>query len=140
MGANMAQRGNPNWKSGVSGNPQGRTPGTSLLGALRKKHSEDVTEIFASLIEQAKSGDIAAAGIVMSRMLPQIRPTSETVQLDLPEGTHSDQAAAVVSAIADGRISPPDGKLLLDAIQTVAQLSTLANLEERLLALESNRR
>lgn len=127
------------WKPGESGNPNGRPAGTTLLGKLRTKHQGDIEDIFDALITLAKDGDTAAAQIIMSRMLPPVRPVSEPVMLDLPDGSYPAKAEAVVQAVSEGRVSPPDAKLLLDAIQTVAQLSTLSQLEERLAALEERR-
>ena len=127
------------WKPGESGNPNGRPAGTTLMGKLRTKHQRDIEAIFDALITLAKDGDTAAAQIIMSRMLPPVRPVSEPVMLDLPDGPYPAKAEAVVQAVSEGRVSPPDAKLLLDAIQTVAQLSTLSQLEGRLAVLEERR-
>ena len=61
--------GNPNWKKGVSGNPNGRPPAEkSIAGRIRAALSEDDwTAIIAKATEQAMAGDKAARDFLLDR-------------------------------------------------------------------------
>jgi hypothetical protein len=84
------------------------------------------------------AGDTAAAGLLINRLVPALKPAAEPIRLDLPDGTLSDQAGAVVQAIAGGSIAPGDGKLVLDALSAAAALGQVAELEARIAALEGH--
>ena len=89
-----------------------------------------------SLLDRAMAGDSAAAGVLINRLVPALKPTSEPIRLELPDGNPGDRADAVVQAIADGSVTPGDGKLVLDALTAAAALGLVAELEARITALE----
>ena len=50
----------------------------------------------------------------------------------------TEQAEAVLQAIADGKVAPDVGKQILDGISTLYGIKQIAELEARLQALEDN--
>jgi hypothetical protein len=58
---------NPNWKPGVSGNPNGRPPkGQALTDVLREK--ADAQEIADQLLAMARDGDLGALKYIYDRI------------------------------------------------------------------------
>ena len=115
----------------------GRPAGSGFSAQLREVvGKEQFKALVQSLLERAMAGDSAAAGVLINRLVPALKPVAEPVRLELPDGTLSDQAGAVVQAIAGGSIAPGDGKVILDALTAAAALGQVADLEARIAALE----
>jgi hypothetical protein len=115
----------------------GRPPGSGFSARLREVVNEDQFKVLVqSLLDRAMAGDSAAAGVLINRLVPALKPTAEPIRLELPFGHPGDRANAVVQAIADGSVTPGDGKLVLDALTAAAALGLVAELEARITALE----
>lgn len=127
------------FKPGQSGNPGGRPKGkpdrrTALLQGLE----DDLPELLNALKAAALAGDTQALRILLDRVLPVRKATTEPVELpELAEaGTLPEKVEAVLSAIAAGQLPPDVGALLVNAIGTAARVEEVAELRERLEALE----
>jgi hypothetical protein len=81
-------------------------------------------------------GDTAAAGLLLSRLAPSLKPRDELIAVKLPDGDVLAQARAVVAAVADGQITPGDGKALLDGLAAVVKIQEITELAKRVEALE----
>lgn len=133
---------NPNlWKPGQSGNPKGRPPGSpDKRGRFRRAIQEHGDAIVNVVVKAALEGDLQAAKLCIDRLAPPIKPSAETVEVDLSEAATSHaRAETVLAAIARGEVPPDTGKLLLDAIGVVSALGELADMERRIAALETLR-
>lgn len=125
------------FKPGESGNPQGRpagqTPGAKIRAAIEKESSE----ILAAVIIAAKNGDMAAARMLMDRIVPPLKPTTAAVQLP---GTISQslaaQGASVISATLSGSLPPDSAQQLLSALAAQARITEVTELVSRIEALE----
>lgn len=128
----------PKWKPGQSGNPKGRKPGTQYQKRFREVVTDDeLRGLVSTVLTAAKSGDMQAAGLILGRMVPPLRPASEPVHIPLPaDATPLDTALAVMAATAGGMLSPTDGKMLLDALAAVVKIQEIADLIPRIEALE----
>jgi hypothetical protein len=124
---------------GVSGNPAGRKPGivdkrTRITQAL----AEDAQKIVDVVVSAALSGDMQAAGIVLARIAPPLKAEASRVQFefrtDLPL---SAQAESVMAAVAAGAIDHETGRSLIAALQNVAGIKAIEDLEARILSLEA---
>ena len=115
----------------------GRPPGSGFSSQLREVVGKDEFKgLVKALLDRALEGDTAAAGVLINRLVPALKPVAETINLELP-GSLSEQASAVVKAIAKAEVSPGDGKTILDALTAAAALGQVAELEARLAVLEA---
>ena len=131
------------FKPGQSGNPAGKPRGTrskSTLAALALAEGK-LTEIVQTLIDEALGGDISAAKILLDKCVPNKResplpelslPVVETAA-DLPRLT-----GAILAAISEGRITPAEATALASLAGSHGKSIELAELEQRLQALEAN--
>lgn len=133
------QRPDGRFLPGVSGNPKGRKPGQlDTRQKLQNAFAEDVLDIAKAVVAKAKEGDIGAANIVLSRLLPPLRQQAERVQFELSRDVPlSEQAAQIVLAVASGLVDAETAKMLVTLLGAVADMKAIENLESRLLVLES---
>ena len=119
---------------------KGRPTGSGYSTLLRETvGKEGFKEMVEALYTAAKGGDMQAASILMARLAPPLKPTSEPIRITLPDQGHAEQAKAVLKAIADGDLSPADGKVVADIISASAALTELSELTKRIEALETRR-
>ena len=124
------------WKAGISGNPAGRTPGSGQLQKLRDAIAKDVPEILASLVDAAKGGNINAARLILDRVLPPLKAIELAVALQLPEGTLTAKAGALLDAAALGQVTPAQAAQLIAAVGTIGKITLFDELNARLTFLE----
>lgn len=124
------------WKAGVSGNPAGRTPGSGQLQKLRDAIAEDVPEILASLVDAAKGGNINAARILLDRVLPPLKAIEQGVVLQMPEGTLTAKAGALLEAAALGALTPAQAAQLIAAVGTIGKITVFDEFNARITLLE----
>jgi hypothetical protein len=132
-------KGNPQWTKGMkSPNPAGRPRGVSDRRAkLANRMLDDAQGIIDKMIAQALEGDPQCAHIILSRVMPALRAQSEKVEFDFDASSSvTEQAEAVLQAIADGKVAPDVGKQILEGISTLYGIKQVAELEARLQALE----
>lgn len=99
---------------------RGRPPGSGFSAELRKVVGKDeFRELVEAIRGRALAGDMTAAGILINRLVPTLRPRSEAIRIELPDGTPLDQARAVVAAVV--RIEE-----ITDLIRRIAALEGLA--------------
>jgi hypothetical protein len=119
---------------------KGRPPGSGyraeLLAAIGK---DEFRALVRHLYGLAMAGDMAAAGVLVGRLVPPLRPKDEPITFALPEGDPLEQARALVAAVAAGQVTPQDGKLLLDALAAVVKIQEVTELIPRIEALEHQR-
>jgi hypothetical protein len=124
------------WKAGESGNPAGRTPGSGQLQKLRDAIAEDVPEILASLVDAAKGGNINAARLILERVLPPLKAIEQAVALQLPVGTLTAKAGALLDAAALGELTPAQAAQLIAAVGTIGKITEFDELNARITQLE----
>ena len=130
--------GNPKWKKGVSGNPNGRPPGRTATQKVQAALTEGSLAVAQKVLEAAKGGDMTAAGMVLARVSPALRSQSQAVQFAFdPSLPLSEQLAQVAVAVADGQVSPDTGQQISSMLSNLANVRSSENLEERIIALEA---
>lgn len=127
------------WKPGQSGNPAGRPPGTGAVALLRASIAEYIPAIVGKLVEQAKGGDVAAARLLLERVLPPMKPSEQEAPITLPDGSLTDQGRAVMAAAATGELAPSQAAQLLAGLSALAKLVETDDLAARISALEERR-
>ena len=131
-----SRQSNGQFPPGTSGNPKGR-PKTEHA-ALRERLTTDAEDIIRTVIDKAKQGDLAAAKLVLDRILPPLRPTAAPVAVPLPNGTDPvSLAESFLAAAADGRISADTASQLLAATANLTRIIESQELKPRLEALEA---
>jgi hypothetical protein len=128
------------FKKGKSGNPNGRPPGATLAGRLREAISEEFDAIVQTIMGAAKAGDMQAASLLLSRVVPAVKPVQDPVKVDMPGETLTQKAGAILGAVSRGELSPADAKLLLDGLAGVAKITEIDELTKRIEALEEKQR
>ncbi len=111
------------WESGQSGNPAGRTPGSGEVAKLRAAIAEHVPAIITRLVESARAGDVAAARLLLERVVPALKPTEAATPVALEGKTLSAQGRSAIAALAAGTIGPAEAAALRGALGALAKLT-----------------
>lgn len=121
---------------GQSGNPAGRPKSrTTELKAALSEHGAAVAEV---VVAKALEGDMTAAGLVLSRLTPTVKPSSAPVRLDMPkDASLADQAEAWLTAAAEGRVPADVAAMMVSALAGAARVAEVTDLAERIEALEN---
>ncbi len=129
-----ARRPDGTFPPGVSGNPDGKKPGTKALRTrLAEQFEEGVDDIVAVVKKKAREGDLQAAGLVLSRAVPPKRAVSERTPFDLDASKPpAEQAQQIVAAVAAGELAADDGKVLIECLASVASLKKFDLFEDEL--------
>jgi hypothetical protein len=139
MSESKKKRGRP-WPRGTSGNPKGAPKGTVHASTrLRKAIAAELPGVIDALIDAAKKGDTTAAGILLSRSLPPLRPSRDHVIVDgvTAESTPAEIAIAVTRAACAGTLPADVAADLAAALASVAKVREVDELARRLDALEA---
>lgn len=127
---------------GKSGNPAGKPKGTLnkttvLPRNLLQDEAEDIARV---VLDAAKGGDLAAAKLVLDKLVPPAKdaPVSEPVELPelTPEGLPK-AVGMVVQSVAAGRLLPGEGQALIGMLEGLRKSLEFAELEKRIAALEA---
>ena len=123
------------FRAGHSGNPAGRPRSEST--ALRQQMAEHAEGVLHAVLEAALSGDMAAAKMILDRLVPPLRPHAESVliPLDAPAGPAA-TAEAILAAAVTGKIPPDAAMQLLSATASLTRIIETSELQARLEALE----
>jgi len=125
------------WEPGTSGNPAGRPSGTGQIGQLRAAIGERVPAILEKLINQATSGDVGAARLLLERVLPPLKAEELPVAFELQPGTLTARSAAILQEVASGNLSATTGTQLIAAIGSLARVTEVDELARRIDLLEA---
>lgn len=120
---------------GQSGNPAGRPKAvTTELRQAMQDHGRAVAD---KVIEQASQGDMAAAKLVLERLVPAQKPSHAPVMFDLDaEAPLASQAQQIMTAVAAGDLPVDQGRALIDALASLAKIAEIDEIQRRLDALE----
>lgn len=126
------------WKKGESGNPAGRPKGSGITGTLRKAIAKESESILQSVIDAAKAGDMAAARMLLDRIVPSLKAEAAPVTIPgMSSGTLADRAGAALDAAAAGELAPDTAAALVAAVGTLARIHEIDELTRRVEALEN---
>lgn len=123
---------------GQSGNPAGRPKGNkNTSGELRQAIAAELPGIISTLVDEAKGGNAQAAAILISRVLPPLRPTAEASAVAIEEGaTLAERAEAIAAAALSGSLAPDVASQLINVVSQQARIIEISELEQRITALE----
>ena len=122
---------------GQSGNPKGRTPGSGVTGTLRKAIAKKAPEIIETLIASALNGDTAAASLLMNKIIPNLKASSEPVTFKLDAAAGLTQTGeTIVQGIAKGDVPLDSATQILTSLASLAKLQEIDEITKRIEALE----
>ena len=135
----LRPRGRP-YRPGESGNPLGKPRGlrnrATLL--LDKMAEADAADVLRAVLDRARAGDMAAAGMVLARLWPPRK--GRPVSFDLPViSSSSDVTAALgtlIAAVGRGELTPDEAAAVGTLVETQRKAIELAELEARIAKLE----
>lgn len=132
------------WKPGQSGNPAGKQPGTRNRATLLAQAllDKDVEQVVEQVVKAALKGDLAAAKMVIERVVPPARerPISLPLTGDLSTAAGvSAASSAVLQAACDGELLPAEASVLAAIIETRRKTIETEELERRITALEGKK-
>lgn len=105
--------------------------------ALMRDLLDDLPEILTVLRQAALEGDVGAAGLILSRLVPPLRSQTAPVEFSFDRaGSVAQMVEQVLSGVAAGAVPADTGKILISAVADLAALRTMADLETRLVTLE----
>lgn len=128
------------WVKGMpSPNKAGRPRGiTDRRAKIAERMLADADGIVAALVEKALKGEVGAASLILSRVLPTLRAQAEKVEFDFDSTAPvAEQVEQVLTAIAGGVIAPDVGRQIIEAIGALSSIRATDELEKRLVALEA---
>lgn len=115
------------FKPGHSGNPGGRSGQTQ---AIRAKLAEGAEAVTKKVMAAAKKGDMQACRLILERLVPPIKATSEPVLFDLDDSDLPSAAKSILRAIASGELPPDQGRHLIEALSSVAKVIEVEELQK----------
>ena len=116
----------------------GRPPGSGFSAQMREVVGEgQFKALVQALLDRALAGDTAAAGVLINRLVPALRPVALPEAFTLTGDSLAERAMSVVDAAAAGQVSSVDAKAIIDALAGVARIREVDELERRGAALES---
>lgn len=126
------------YKPGQSGNPAGKKKGTKHESTrLREMFRTRSTELFNTAINLALDGDVAMIRLCIDKILPSMKPVTETIEAPLSsEGTLAEQAATLYRQAASGEVSLDVAVQLMNVLQGRIKIDEFSTIEARLAALE----
>lgn len=128
------------FQKGRSGNPKGKCPGTrdkrTIL--LERMLADDGKDIVKAIIEAAKGGDMAAARMILDRLVPLRRGRPINLALPTIDGAEGvcKALSATIEAMAAGEITPEEAATVATVLDARRKTIETVELEERIAAIE----
>lgn len=110
------------FQPGTSGNPNGRPSGSGYQQRLRNAVGDRFDSLVDTVLNQALAGDMSAASLLLSRMVPPMRPTQDPQPFTMRGETLTQKAESILDAASEGELSVVDAKQILDALGGVVKV------------------
>ena len=146
MSANAEKKQGHRFQKGQSGNPAGKAPGTRHRVTLLAERlmQDDAEGVVNAVIAAAKDGDMAAARLVLDRIVPPRKDSP--IRFSLPQikaasdaSDASEAMSAILRAVAAGELTPSEAGDVAKLLETFTRTYEACALEARIAALEAER-
>ena len=124
------------FKPGSSGNKAGKPVGTTHRAKFRAMVNPDMPDLVKAVMTAAKNGDMTAARIIMDRVIPSLRPTSDNLDLRTT-GSLAKRGEAILAALTSGRVSPESARVAMSVIVDQSKLIEQSEVLTRIESLEN---
>jgi hypothetical protein len=131
-------RGRP-FVQGNLGKPRGARNKSTVM--LEKMMQDDGADVMRAVLAAAKSGDVAAARMIMERLLPPHKDRPVCFKLS-PIANPADAANAlgeILDAVATGSVTPAEASGVAGLIQIFVRALETTELERRIGELEARK-
>lgn len=112
---------------------RGRKPGS--LNKVNRLIREAAPDIVQKVIDQALSGDVSAANLLLARAVPPLKAQAPPVAIEGDPKNYWELATAIMEAMLKGA-DPQSAQSALQALHTAAKVHELYGFEQRITALE----
>ena len=129
-------RSSTSFKKGQSGNPTGKQPGTTSRARFRKLVDTDLPGIVQTLVANAKAGGTQAAKVLLDRLIPALKLTTDALSLKTT-GTLAERGEALIEAMTSGKVSPNQAHIAMNTFTAQAKLVEQGELVQRIEQLEA---
>ena len=111
---------------------------TVLRQALQQAFDDGEAGFWRAVVAQAKAGDMQAMQMVAKRLMPELKPESQAIDLHelVAAPTLAAKAQAAIDAAGAGDIAPSAASDMVSAIAGLAKIIETTELQKRLEALE----
>jgi hypothetical protein len=141
--ASAARQQRGRFQPGQSGNPSGRRQGSRNKAtiALEKLMEGGAEAIVQAVVEAAVKGDMAAARLVLDRIVPVRKGRAIYLTLPAIDTTAglSEAQSATVAAMAEGEITPDEAATIAGVLESKRKAIETVELETRIARLEQSR-
>jgi len=111
------------FRKGQSGNPAGRPKGSGKSAKLRAAIEQHLPEIIDGLVQAAKSGDTAAARLLLDKALPNLRPVDAPSAVPRLEGKDlTSDARSIIESLSAGEIDAAQASALMGTVLNAARV------------------
>lgn len=124
------------WRKGKSGNPGGRPKGAINRDTLRETLADELPGVLNKIVEAALEGDIAAAKLLLDRVVPPLKPVEVRRPVKGLDGPLVRVASRILGALEAGELGVQEGASLLSAAVSAGRLAELEALGGRIEVLE----
>lgn len=125
------------FQKGKSGNASGRPRGKTAAVTLRTAIEQAAPDIIQVLIQQANTGDVQAAKVLLDRICPTLKPVSPSIALVVDTSDLLKAGAAVITSTANGALPVETGSTLMGMLAQQAKMVETQEILTRLEALEA---
>ncbi len=132
------------FQKGRSGNPKGKRPGTKNKSAIFAERimQKEIKGITLAVVAAAVAGDLAAAKLILDRLVPVARGRRVTFPMPAIENLDdiAEAYAGLWAAVSDGTLSIEEGIQLAGILDKQSEFMRSHDLERRLKRLENDHR
>src|SRR5690606_2769483 len=106
---------------------------TRIIEQMTTELLDAASAVQSVVVSKAMDGDMAAASLLLSRVMPSVKPRSMPVQFEFDRNASVEEnGAAILEAVSQGKIDPETAKGLLECLSAYVGLRDINVLLEEL--------